>query len=112
MFEPQPFDPSRRTFVLAAAAAPMLLQACAQGPNYTGPSVVLKWNETTLSAVRSGTLAPPMVARALAIVYTSMYDAWAPYDRDSRRWAVTLRPAERLRKSSCREGKSAVLCRL
>jgi hypothetical protein len=81
MFKPQRLDPSRRSFVLAAAAAPMLLQACAQGPNYTGPSVVLKWNETALSAVRAGTLAPPMVARALAILYTSMYDAWAPYDR-------------------------------
>ncbi len=78
---PQPLDPSRRSFVFAAAAAPLLLQACAQGSNYIGASMVLKWNETALSAVRAGTLAPPMVARALAVLYTSMYDAWAPYDR-------------------------------
>jgi hypothetical protein len=33
-----------------------------------------------MQAVRDGSLGPPMVARALAIVHTCMYDAWAPYD--------------------------------
>jgi hypothetical protein len=72
---------ARRALVLAAAASPLLLNACAQGAGYSGPSVVLKWNETALAAVRAGTLPPPMVARALAMLYTSMYDAWAPYDK-------------------------------
>jgi hypothetical protein len=40
----------------------------------------LMWNETALAAVSAGTLGPPMVARALAIVHTAMYDAWAAYD--------------------------------
>jgi hypothetical protein len=74
-------DPTRRSFVLASAAAPLFLNACAQSSDYTGPSIVLKWNETALGAVRAGTLPPPMVARALAMVFTSMFDAWAPYDR-------------------------------
>lgn len=41
---------------------------------------VLMWNGTALAAVSAGTLGPPMVARALAIVHTAMYDAWAAYD--------------------------------
>ncbi len=43
-------------------------------------SQALLWNEVLIQAVRSGTLGPPMVARALAIVHTAMYDAWAPFD--------------------------------
>ena len=31
-------------------------------------------------AVRNSTMGPPMVARALAIVHTCIYDAWAAYD--------------------------------
>ncbi len=40
----------------------------------------LQWNRTALDAVTHGTLGPPMVARALAMVHTAMYDAWAAYD--------------------------------
>jgi hypothetical protein len=43
-------------------------------------SVALQWNRTVLEAVRGGTLGPPMTARALAIVHTAIYDAWAAYD--------------------------------
>src|SRR5688572_3463059 len=44
-------------------------------------NIVLQWNEATLEAIRATRLGPPMVARALAIVHTSMYDAWAAYDQ-------------------------------
>jgi hypothetical protein len=74
-------DHSRRAFLLAAPAVPLFFTACAQDSPYLGPSIVLKWNDVALAAVRAGTLPPPMVARALAMVYTAMYDAWAPYDR-------------------------------
>ena len=47
------------------------------------PNVVIKWNQAALQAVRDGTLGPPMVARALAIVHTCMYDAWAAYDQNA-----------------------------
>jgi hypothetical protein len=45
------------------------------------PNIVIQWNQAALQGVRDGTLGPPMVARALAIVHTCMYDAWAAYDR-------------------------------
>jgi hypothetical protein len=46
-----------------------------------GDSVLLQWNEATLQGVRDSKIGPPMVARALAIVHTCAYDAWAAYDR-------------------------------
>ena len=45
------------------------------------PNVVVQWNQAVLQGVRESTLGPPMVARALAIVHTCIYDAWAAYDR-------------------------------
>lgn len=43
-------------------------------------NVVLQWNQAALQAVRNTRMGPPMVARALAITHTSIYDAWAAYD--------------------------------
>jgi hypothetical protein len=43
-------------------------------------NVVVRWNDALLEAVRGTRMAPPQVARALAIVHTSMFDAWAAYD--------------------------------
>src|SRR5207253_2254641 len=43
-------------------------------------SIVLRWSDALLQGVRSSRLGPPMVARALAIAHTCMYDAWAAYD--------------------------------
>src|SRR5919197_2645126 len=52
--------------------------------NQYGPSpyddVVLRWDEQTLTAVRATKPGPTVVARALAIVHTATYDAWAAYD--------------------------------
>src|SRR6185437_8474795 len=45
------------------------------------PNVVIQWNQAALQGVRDGTLGPPMVARALSILHTCMYDAWAAYDQ-------------------------------
>jgi hypothetical protein len=44
------------------------------------PTIVVDWNNTVLAAVRRARIGPPMAARALAIVHTCMYDAWAAYD--------------------------------
>src|SRR5436190_384061 len=64
-------------------------------------SVVVRWNEAALQAVRDSKLGPPMVSRALAILHTCAYDAWAAYDRDAvgTRLGGVLRrpPAERTR---------------
>jgi len=44
-------------------------------------NLVLQWNRTLLDAVSASTLGPPMVARALAVVHTAIFDAWAAYDQ-------------------------------
>jgi len=44
------------------------------------PNVAVLWNNATLQGVRDAKLGAPVVARALAIVHTCMYDAWAAYD--------------------------------
>ena len=44
------------------------------------PKVVIQWNNAALQGVRDAKLGAPVVARALAIVHTCMYDAWAAYD--------------------------------
>ena len=46
-------------------------------------TVVSDWNAAALQEVRKSKAlrnGPPMVARALAIAHTCMYDAWAAYD--------------------------------
>jgi hypothetical protein len=47
-------------------------------------NVVLLWNGEVLDAVRAVGFAPTFTARALAIVHTCMYDAWAAYDGQAR----------------------------
>jgi membrane-associated phospholipid phosphatase len=54
--------------------------------NLYGPSpfdnVVLKWDEELLQAVRANPAGtgPTVTARALGVVHTAMFDAWAAYD--------------------------------
>lgn len=48
--------------------------------NAQSRNVVLDWNNAALQGIRDARLGTPMVARALAIVHTCMYDAWAAYD--------------------------------
>ncbi len=60
-------------------------------------NVVLKWNDQALAAIRTAFPAPPVSARALAIMNTSIYDAWTAYDATAvptRRTGWTRRPAE------------------
>src|SRR5258708_12979492 len=46
----------------------------------TTGNVVLQWSNMCLQAIRDTKPGPPMVARAIAIVHTCIYDAWAAYD--------------------------------
>ncbi len=46
----------------------------------SGATVVVDWNNSALAEIRLARLGPPIVARALAISHTCMYDAWAAYD--------------------------------
>jgi hypothetical protein len=51
------------------------------GPR-SSDNVVLKWNEQLLETIRKNPPAtgPTVTARALGVVHTAMYDAWAAYD--------------------------------
>src|SRR5207237_8957455 len=63
--------------VVVVQALPWTVARSATGPP---DNVVLRWNAAALQGVRESKLGPPMVSRALAIVHTCMYDAWAAYD--------------------------------
>jgi hypothetical protein len=64
------------------------------------PNVVIQWNEAALQGIRDLKPGPPMVARALAIVHTCIYDAWAGYNERAlgTQFGGRLRrpPAERI----------------
>lgn len=70
-------------FAFAATVA-LLLAGCEAAPTAPpvaySPSVVFRWDDAALEAIRRTRLGPPMVARALAVSHTAMYDAWALYD--------------------------------
>jgi len=44
------------------------------------PNLTLRWNDATLQGIRDAKLGAPVVARALAVVHTCVYDAWTAYD--------------------------------
>lgn len=46
-------------------------------------TVVVQWNKVALQAIADTGSGPTIGARALAIVHTSMYDAWTPYDSNA-----------------------------
>ncbi len=58
----------------------LLLQTAANRCALGQSNIVTVWNKATLQGVRDAKLGAPMAARALAIVHTCMYDAWAAYD--------------------------------
>ena len=45
-----------------------------------GDSVVLAWNQQLLDTFKEARTGPTVAARALAVVHTAIYDAWAAYD--------------------------------
>ncbi|HEX9598791.1 MAG TPA: vanadium-dependent haloperoxidase [Gaiellaceae bacterium] len=82
---------SRRRLVQLAGAggAALLFPSLARADSFAArvplkraaDGVVLRWNAAAVQGVRDSRLGPPMVARALSIVHTCIYDAWAAYDR-------------------------------
>jgi hypothetical protein len=60
-------------------------------------NVVLRWGEQALATIRVVRSGPTVNARALAVVHTAMYDAWAAYDATAvgtRLGGSLRRPAE------------------
>src|ERR1700682_4168952 len=85
MSKREPLRFTRRTALKwgALAAATPALGGLPLDVFASGDSVVLRWNEAALQGVRDTKLGPPMVARALAIVHTCLFDAWAAYDHQA-----------------------------
>lgn len=61
-------------------------------PPTQNDNVILKWDEELLQAVRANPPAfgPTVTARAIAVLHTATYDAWAPYDAVAN---PTIRPS-------------------
>jgi hypothetical protein len=78
---------------LLAASITTLLAFSQSALAVTTGTVVTQWNEAALEAIRQTHPGPPIVARALAIVDTCMFDAWAAYDAKAKgtRLGQTLR---------------------
>ncbi|MBT2212752.1 vanadium-dependent haloperoxidase [Actinomadura sp. NEAU-AAG7] len=66
---------------LGLAEAPARAAGPGDRPRGGRENVVLRWSQAQLEATTRTHLGPPMVARALAVTHTCMYDAWAAYDR-------------------------------
>ncbi|HEY3125036.1 MAG TPA: vanadium-dependent haloperoxidase [Thermoanaerobaculia bacterium] len=47
---------------------------------FAADTLVVQWNDVLLQSIRLSRLGPPMVARAIGIVHTCGFDAWAAYD--------------------------------
>jgi hypothetical protein len=96
---------TRARFLQAAGAGGVALLApgvarAARAAAAPIPNVVVQWNDALLQAVRESKLGPPMVARALAVAQTCVYDAWAAYDRvavGTRLGGMLRRPARERR---------------
>jgi hypothetical protein len=82
--------PQRIPFRVTRAAGLMLVMVFATATgggeehrNDPEPTVVVIWDAAALQGVRDSHIGPPMVARALAIVHTCIFDAWAAYDKSA-----------------------------
>ena len=69
-------------YLLLDSLAGATAQAAIQGAGKGGAdTVVVRFNSAALEAIRETHPGPPVVARALAVLHTCMYDAWAAYDK-------------------------------
>uniref|UniRef100_UPI001C4FBEA6 hypothetical protein n=1 Tax=Crenothrix polyspora TaxID=360316 RepID=UPI001C4FBEA6 len=58
----------------------MGLMTLVQSESAFAETTVTRWNKAALQAIRTTQPGPPIVARALAVAHTCMFDAWAAYD--------------------------------
>jgi hypothetical protein len=97
----------RRIFLKIGTGAALgsALAACGGGHHGGGSSppvpepvrtkVTAGWNQVALDAIHATRPTPPVAARALAILHTAMYDAWAAFDKvalATRNGAALRRP--------------------
>src|ERR1700758_1954709 len=74
------FRITRARAVAVAACVFIFVAGVLPAAPQTPSNIVIQWNDAALQGVRDSKIGPPMVARALAIVHTCIYDAWAAYD--------------------------------
>ncbi len=65
---------------LSAIQALLVLACSVRAAVVPQENVAIQWDNAALQGIRDAKLGAPVVARALAIVHTCMYDAWAAYD--------------------------------
>jgi hypothetical protein len=80
----------------------LLALSCATFILSASDNVVLRWNQAALDAIKATSMAPPMSSRALAIVHTCMFDAWAAYDKK----AIGTRIGDMLRRPKSERTKA------
>ena len=77
------------------------------------PTLVVQWNNAALQGDRDSAFGPPMVARALAMVHTCIYDAWAAYDEravGTQLQGALRRPASERTLAGCPTLSGFVFC--
>jgi hypothetical protein len=82
------FSAATTTAPPARAADPFYVDSCPEDPNHLkkppceGDNVILRWDEQLLSTIRAypKETGPTITARALGVLHTATYDAWAAYD--------------------------------
>jgi hypothetical protein len=53
-------------------------------PPSTSDNLVLQWDEELLQAIRALPPRPTVTARAISVLHTAIFDAWAAYDANAR----------------------------
>jgi hypothetical protein len=111
-------SPEPRESLSTGSAAITVAAKPAPAPSYpsldsatptAASNVVLQWNASALQAIRVTHPGPPIVARALAVLQTSEYEAWAAYDSvavGTRLGATLRRPASEATDANKREAVS------
>jgi hypothetical protein len=77
--------PTRREFTMVALATVAMAAGCggSDDAEFT-PSVVIDWSRTALDAIRASKPRPTVNSRALFLLHTAIYDAWAAYHPAAR----------------------------
>ncbi|HEY3239302.1 MAG TPA: phosphoesterase, partial [Acidimicrobiia bacterium] len=86
-----------RKSVVALATAIALLPLAAPARATADLNPVVRWNRILLHTIRDTRTPPTVASRALAVLHTCIYDAWAAYDpvaEGTRLGGALRRPAD------------------
>jgi len=73
-------SPGINTITASSAGLPSITFTASGDAGQPQVNVVIRWNDALLQAVKNTQTPPSIASRALAIVHTAMFDAWAAYD--------------------------------